>query len=179
MADKRQDGLWIQGLAGNMNLADEATQQIPGELGKVTFIQGTLGMQAFQKVKRSQTDATAPTTGAVAYWADLSNYTVVAATTGALGGAVNPVVAGVFLSAVPSTSQYGYIQVAGPVNAKVTGTGVVGAKLIAATTEAVFKASGSQTNEVDQVGAGFVVQAFTTATGTTRTVFLAPPRNGW
>lgn len=140
------DGLFL-GPSGDPNLVADDTPFAIGQLGKkaavpfATRVAVTSGAakdfnpgdtpRVVMYVQRYATDtgAGAVIPGQLAYWRDPVNFIVCASTGSALGGTVNPAVAGVFLGdngatvKVPLTAgKYGFIQVEGPAPVWVTGT---------------------------------------------------------
>ena len=116
----RQQGVWIQ--TGDPETVDEATPYAPGQLGsRVTIVQpgprgGTPGAEenrpkTYQYVRTDSSMTVAPFKGAVAWWADSSNYLVTTSSTN------RGRVAGIFQNAI-TLGNYGFIQTKGPATVK-------------------------------------------------------------
>ena len=173
-------GLWIGGNGDPAN-TNESTPFQPGQLGKVTAVSNDAYTnkvpQIIQYVRRYTTDSATAAAGSIAFWVDLDEYTVSAEGTDAIGGASLPLVAGVFLGANPTTTNYGFIQVAGKAEAVVTGTIPAGTKLVC--DGQVLRAVAATNDDADLRFQAVMIDAVTTAIGTANTVILDVIRNGW
>ncbi len=186
MAHFQKDGLWIQGGSGALANVDEATPFVPGQLGRVMTVRSTDGKAPrwYQYVKRYTTEANSAAAGSVAYWQDLDDFIVTADITDAIGGATNPLVAGVWLGAAPSASQYGFIQVGGLATVAVTDTVQAGDALVGDTLtfNQLSAAQISTTEEAVDLRFPVVAVALAaveTSTNSTIAAHLRVLRNGW
>lgn len=202
------DGLFL-GPSGDPNIVADDTPFASGQLGKkgavpfATRVNVTSGAakdfdpgatpRVIQYVQRYATDtgAGAAIPGQLAYWRDPVNFVVCASTGSALGGTVNPLVAGVFLgdngatTKVPLTAgKYGFIQIEGPAPVWVTGTVTTtnqGSVLLPSTVEGMAALPVLTTTAV-AAGAGVrpigVVYGSTTATSGFISALLAVPQVG-
>jgi len=112
------NAIWIG--AGNDPFAlDEATLFLPGQLGHISSLQNTTGIdpgsgpKIIQCVKRYATDTVAMVAGNLAFWQDTDNFVITGEVANAIGGTTFPLLAGVFGAATPSAGNHGYIQVGG------------------------------------------------------------------
>lgn len=182
----RENGLWIS--TGNPFTVSEATPFAPGQLGKVCSFgnasaeNGVSGQTPIevQFVKRYATDTITVAAGDLAFWQDTDAYVVTADLAQALGGTTEPLVAGVFGAATPSTNSYGFIQVAGVALGRFadsTSCATVGKSLIW-NTNRQLKQAGTQDSDSPVVA---VLRTANTATTTniTAEIILCQARHTW
>lgn len=123
----RVDQTLFLGAGGDPELVNEAVWPYPGQIGKRMMVKqpgpgGTPGAEdyrdkEYQLVNTDSTMSVAPYKGAVAWWADKTNYKVTTTVTTLGRGRV----AGVFQNAI-TPGNVGYIQTKGPAVVKLTDT---------------------------------------------------------
>lgn len=164
---------------------NDATPEYPGAVGKVGHIKVATGLapKSIQYVKRiAAADTAAFTPGKLAYWQDVPNFVVCSDLANAIGGTINPFVAGVVLGTV-STGQYGFIQVDGVATLTLAGVSVaattVGCELVSDTTNGVVpRSAATNATDAQKPRVGYAIGSQTATTGTI-SVCLALPRFGW
>jgi hypothetical protein len=186
MAHFQKDGLWIQGGGGLMENVSEDTPYVPGQVGKVLSVKTTDGKtpRFYQYVKRYTTETLAAAANAPAFWQDVDDFVVTADTGTAIGGATNPVLAGVWLGTSPAAGKYGFIQVGGLATLAVTDTVQAGDNLVPSlSTFQQFAALVTLTTEAASTPyvppVGIALSAVGTSTDSTISAVLRPFRNGW
>lgn len=186
MAHFQKDGLWVQGGAGLLANVSEDTPFIPGQLGKVLSVKSTdeKTPRFYQYVKRYTTETLGALANAPAFWQDVDDFIVTADTGTAIGGATNPVVAGVWLGTSPAAGKYGFIQVGGLATLAVTDTVQAGDNLVPAlSTLQQFSAITTLTTEAASTPyvphVAISLSAVGTSTDSTVSGVLRVFRNGW